>query len=91
MQAVTSRFGPSPLGTDPGVPEPISTVAVAALLATTDDLPADTVERLLRGVFGEIDFARAGSAAGSQVSRRTARDGLPIPLHEAAERFLDSR
>jgi len=91
MQAVTSRFGPSPLGTDPGVPEPITTVAVAALLATTQDLPADTVDRVLRGIFGEIDFARAGSAAGSQVSRRTARDGLSIPLHEAAERFLDRR
>jgi TRAP transporter TAXI family solute receptor len=85
---VASRL---PLGTYPGVPEPITTVAVAALLATTDDLPADTVDRVLRGVFGQIDFARAGSSAGSQVSRRTARDGLSIPLHEAAERFLDSR
>jgi TRAP transporter TAXI family solute receptor len=80
-----------PLGTYPGVPEPITTVAVAALLATTQDLPADTVDRLLRGVFGQIDFARAGSSAGSQISRRTARDGLSIPLHEAAERFLDRR
>jgi len=46
---------------------------------------------LLKGLFGQIDFARAGSAAGSQISLRTARDGLSIPLHEAAERFLDRR
>lgn len=80
-----------PLGTYPGVPEPITTVAVAALLSTTRDLPADTVERVLRGLFDRIDFARAGSSAGSQISRRTARDGLSIPLHEAAEAFLSRR
>ena len=85
---VVSRL---PLGTYPGAPEPITTVAVAALLATTQDLPANTVDRVLRGLFDQIDFARAGSSAGSQVSRRTARDGLSIPLHEAAERFLDAR
>jgi TRAP-type uncharacterized transport system substrate-binding protein len=49
------------------------------------------VERLLQTLFGRIDFARAGSSAGSQVSRRTALDGVSIPLHEAAERILRAR
>ncbi|HWS14092.1 MAG TPA: TAXI family TRAP transporter solute-binding subunit, partial [Rhodocyclaceae bacterium] len=78
-----------PLGTYPGVPEPIVTVAVAALLAANLDLPAGEVDALLRAIFGQIDFARSGSAAGSQIAARTARDGLSIPLHDAAEVFLN--
>jgi TRAP transporter TAXI family solute receptor len=80
-----------PLGTYPGVPEPIATIAVTALLVGTEHLPTHEVERLLQTLFGRIDFARAGSSAGSQVSRRTALDGVSIPLHEAAERILRAR
>lgn len=78
-----------PPGTYPGVPEPIATIAVTALLVGTEYLPPHDVERVLGNLFDRIDFARAGSSAGSQVSRRTALDGVSIPLHEAAERFLD--
>jgi TRAP transporter TAXI family solute receptor len=78
-----------PLGTYAGVPEPISTVAVAALLAANRDLPPGEVEGLLRTLFERIDFAAQGSAAGSQIAVRTARDGLSIPLHDAAEAFLN--
>lgn len=78
-----------PLGTYPGVPEPISTVAVAALLAANRDLPPGEVEGLLRTLFERIDFAAQGSAAGSQIAVRTAQDGLSIPLHDAADAFLN--
>lgn len=77
-----------PLGTYPGVPEPITTIAVTALLAGTEHLPPHEVGRVLGTLFGRIDFARAGSSAGSQVSRRTALDGVSIPVHEAAAKFL---
>ena len=77
-----------PLGTYPGVPEPIATIAVTALLVGADKLPPGEVERVLQALFGRIDFARAGSAAGSQISRRTALDGVSIPLHEAARASL---
>jgi TRAP transporter TAXI family solute receptor len=77
-----------PVGTYPGVPEPINTVAVAALLVGTAQLPPQEAERVLTTLFGQIDFARAGSSAGSQVSRRTALDGVSIPFHEAAAQFL---
>ncbi len=77
-----------PLGTYPGVSEPVTTVAVAALLATRRDLPAGEADALLRAIFEQIDFAGQGSAAGSQIALSSARDGLSIPLHEAAEAFL---
>jgi TRAP-type uncharacterized transport system substrate-binding protein len=62
---------------------------VAALLAANRDLPPGEVEGLLRTLFERIDFAAQGSAAGSQIAVRTARDGLSIPLHDAAEAFLN--
>jgi len=78
-----------PLGTYPGVAEPLVTVGVAALLAANRDLPDGEVDALLRALFTKIDFAGQGSAAGSQIAARTARDGLSIPLHDAAEVFLN--
>ena len=45
-------------------------------------------ETLLRRVFDGIDFFAAGSPAGSQISRGSARTGVGIPWHPAAERFF---
>jgi TRAP-type uncharacterized transport system substrate-binding protein len=70
------------------VAEPLVTVGVAALLAANQNLPDGEVDALLRALFTKIDFAGQGSAAGSQIAARTSRDGLSIPLHEAAEAFL---
>jgi TRAP-type uncharacterized transport system substrate-binding protein len=66
----------------------VRTVAVAALLAARADLPDAEAETLLREVFDGIDFFAAGGAAGSQSSRTTARTGVGIPWHPAAERFF---
>lgn len=77
-----------PPGTYSGQTTPVRTVAVAALLAARADLPDKQATLLLREVFGGIDFFAAGSAAGSQISRATARTGVGIPWHPAAEQFF---
>jgi TRAP-type uncharacterized transport system substrate-binding protein len=61
---------------------------VTALLAARADLPDNEVETLLRTVFDDIDFLAVGSAAGSLIARATARTGVTIPWHPAAEKFL---
>jgi TRAP-type uncharacterized transport system substrate-binding protein len=66
----------------------VRTVALAALLAARADLPDAEAETLLRDVFDGIDFFAAGSAAGSQISRRIARTCVGVPWHPAAERFF---
>ncbi|MTW22113.1 TAXI family TRAP transporter solute-binding subunit [Allochromatium palmeri] len=73
-----------PASTYPGQAEPVATVAVTALLATGGALPKADVERVLTALFDRIDFVRAGSAAGSLITRDTAETGLTIPLHPAA-------
>ena len=77
-----------PAGTYPEQTQPVRTVAVAALLAAPADLPDAEAATLLRDVFDGIDFFAAGSAAGSQISRTTARTGVGIPWHPAAEQFF---
>jgi TRAP transporter TAXI family solute receptor len=77
-----------PPNTYPGQSESVETVAVAALLVGTSALPDTTVETVLGAVFGGIDFVAAGSTAGALIAKATARTGLTLPLHPAAERFL---
>lgn len=71
-----------------GQDEPVRTVAAAALLVARADLPDADAETLLRQVFDGIDFFAAGSPAGSQISRASARTGVSVPWHPAAERFF---
>jgi TRAP transporter TAXI family solute receptor len=77
-----------PPNTYPGQTETVETAAVTAILVGTAALSDATVEALLGEVYGGIDFVRAGSTAGSLISKATAQTGLTLPLHPAAERFL---
>lgn len=73
----------------PGQRVPVKTVAIPALLVTTDDLSRDEAARLVRSVYQHgNDLLSRGSTQGSQVSVRTARVGLTIPLHPGAEQAL---
>ena len=63
-------------------------MAVTALLVGTAALSDATVEALLTEVYGGIDFVQAGSAAGALISKATAQQGVTLPWHPAAERFL---
>lgn len=77
-----------PANTYPNQAQAVDTVAATALLVATAGLPDTTIEGLLQRVYGGIDFVQAGSRAGALISKATARVGLTLPLHPAAERFL---
>jgi len=77
-------------GTYPGQGAPIATVGVSALLVADAGMPADEVRGVLRAVFEQADFIAAGSPAGGQIARASARVGMTIPLHEAAGRYFES-
>ena len=70
----------------------VPTIATAALLLAGGDLSESEVTRLTRLVFERgRDFAARGSAQGTQVSLATARQGLTVPLHAAAEKVIASK
>lgn len=76
-------------GVYPGQAERVNTVAIPALLLATDDLSQEEAARLVRIVYqGANDLLAHGSTQGSQVSVRSARRGLTVPLHPGAEAAL---
>src|SRR5690606_35649927 len=78
-----------PAGTYPGQNGSVRTVAVAALLVGTSNLPDAEVRRLLENVYTDIDFIAGGSAAGAMISPRRARTGVTIPMPPAADEYFD--
>jgi TRAP transporter TAXI family solute receptor len=78
-----------PAGSYPNQAADVRTVATTAVLLVGTELSAAEVGTLTSFVYRKgRDFAARGSAQGLQVSAATARQGLTLPLHSAAERAL---
>jgi len=80
-----------PVNTYPGQREPIATVATAALLVGTTDVPDAEVEKVVGFVFARANLVATGSAEGIKVSKGSALRGITIPLHPGASRFVGGR
>lgn len=79
---------PIPAATYPNLAAAAPTVGVAAILAATTALTPAEAAVATRLVFTTTDLVARGSLQGAQVSPRTARAGLTIPMHEGAARAL---
>ena len=75
-----------PAATYNGQAAPVPTLAATALLVTRENVPAAAVDTMLRLVFD----SRAGddAAAVAHIARRTARVGVSLPWHPAADAWL---
>jgi uncharacterized protein len=81
-----------PKGTYPSMASDVTTFGVLAVLHTTSDVSADTVYRLVRQVFEQIDELRAMHPALRQLDpQQMIRAGLTAPLHEGALRYYRER
>ncbi len=69
---------------------PVSTIAVANLLVTTDQANAGLVQRLTRAVIDSRDAIGKEVHAAQLVDLRTAVFTDPLPLHTGAERYYRS-
>ncbi|MFW6153275.1 MAG: TAXI family TRAP transporter solute-binding subunit [Halobacteriota archaeon] len=75
-----------PGGTYAGIDDDVDTVSVQAMIATHTDVEADTVEAIGDAIFDNVDDLTIKT---DFISRDTATDGMPIELHEGAERLYD--
>ncbi|PSP60920.1 C4-dicarboxylate ABC transporter substrate-binding protein [Halobacteriales archaeon QH_8_64_26] len=76
-----------PGGTYQGIGEPTPTVAVQAMIATTEGQPEEAVQGVTATIFdnlGEISIKQ------DFISVDSAQDGMPIPLHPGAEAYFGS-
>jgi TRAP transporter TAXI family solute receptor len=74
--------------TYPGQREPVSTLGVTATLIVRSDLPDARVEQLLDGLFRSVPTLAQDNLRVALLSARTAREGVIIPLHPAADRYF---
>lgn len=84
-----------PAGTYPQVDRPTSGIAVKAMLAATESMPADKVQRLMEVLFQKrIDqfYADIPNPNLKKYFRlQEAMDDIAIPLHPGAERFYEAQ
>ena len=77
-----------PPRTYPSVATPVRTVAVTATIVTHASVPGDDVRQLLGTLFAAVGDLSRGDQSAYLIARETAREGLSIPLHPAADGFL---
>lgn len=80
-----------PPGVYDGVGHPFRTVSVKMLLITTDAMDAETVYLVTRALFEHLDRLKASHASAKEIALEGALEGVPIPLHEGAERYYRER
>lgn len=77
-----------PAGTYPGVDTDINTVAVLAVLATNAEESEDTIYNITKALYEHLDTLADSHAKGKEIMLEKAADGISIPFHPGAEKYL---
>jgi hypothetical protein len=79
-----------PAGSYPGVEEDTQTVSVMAMLAARADLDKDLVYKIMKAMYSEEGLKQIHEAHAKfrSLSADQAMDGMSVPLHPGAEKFL---
>lgn len=77
--------------TYPGQTTDIATVAVKAMLVVPEKLDADTVYTMTKAIYSNTDRLKAAHKLGEGITKATAQEGMPIPLHPGAEKFFKEK
>jgi len=77
--------------TYPGQITDVATVAVKAMLVVPENLDADTVYKMTKAIYTNTDRLKAAHKLGEGITKETALEGMPIPLHPGAEKFFKEK
>lgn len=77
-----------PGGTYPGQPDALPTAALNNYFVTTSDAPEDTIYRITKAIFGNLDSLRAAHSATRNISAEHALAVRPIEVHPGALRYF---
>ncbi|AEH50324.1 TAXI family TRAP transporter solute-binding subunit [Pseudothermotoga thermarum] len=77
-----------PAGTYKGVGVDVQTLAVKAMLAVREEMPADLAYQLLKTMYANLQRLREAHARAEYILIETAKEGMSIPLHPGAEKFF---
>jgi TRAP transporter TAXI family solute receptor len=65
----------------------VSTVAIQNFLITSTATPTETVYKMTKSMFENLDQLAAAHSAGKAIKKETALKGMPVPLHPGAEKY----
>jgi uncharacterized protein len=79
--------GVIPANTYNGQTSDVPTVTVQNYLVTHEGVPTDTVYKMTKVMFENLDALQAAHAAAKAINKDTAGKGAPVPLHPGAEKY----
>jgi TRAP transporter TAXI family solute receptor len=80
-----------PANTYTGQTQPVQTAAVVNYLVTHSDMKDDQVYAMTKAVFENLPDLTAAHAAARDIKLETAMQGMPVPMHPGAERYLKEK
>ncbi len=76
-----------PANTYNGQTEDVPTAAIPNFLVTHAGVSDDTVYRMVKAMYDNLDTLHAAHSAARAINRDNAIKGMPVPLHPGAERY----
>lgn len=96
-KAVIDKAGPPfisaliPANTYTGQTADVSTAAVVNYLVTHEGVKEELVYQMTKNVFENLGELAASHSAGKEIKLEKALDGMPVPLHPGAARYLKEK
>ena len=76
-----------PANTYEGQSRDVPAIAIQNFLVTHEGVPADTVYKMTKAMWENLDALVAAHAAGKAIKKENALKGMPVPLHPGAEKY----
>lgn len=76
-----------PAKTYEGQTTDVHTAAIQNFLVTHEGVPADTVYKMTKSMWENVDQLYAAHAAAKAMKKENAAKGMPLPLHPGAEKY----
>jgi TRAP transporter TAXI family solute receptor len=76
-----------PANTYEGQTADVPAIAIQNFLVTHEGVPADTVYKMTKAMWENLDALAAAHAAGKAIKKENALKGMPVPLHPGAEKY----
>ena len=80
-----------PAGTYDGLDRDVTTVSIRAMLVARADVSDDVVYELMSAMFDNLSGLQDGHGKFKGMSLETAVDGVSIPYHPGAEKYLNEK
>jgi uncharacterized protein len=79
--------GTVPANTYEGQGAAVQTVAIQNFLVTHEGVPTDTVYKMTKAMYENLDQLVAAHAAAKAIKREDGPKNMPVPLHPGAEKY----